>query len=142
MLIVLVHNIIKYNVKDLSSNSAIEVTRTVTVTDANKPVITLLGDTVMDHLAGTPFVDPGYTAFDNEDGDLTSSVVATFDNNGDQYLLSYNVTDSAGNAAEQKQRKVNVVTPTIIDIEAENSHNWRERHLSQQPTQVSPVLVI
>ena len=37
-----------YNVTDSSGNDATEVTRTVNVTDTTAPVITLVGDAVVD----------------------------------------------------------------------------------------------
>ena len=69
--------VITYNVADSSGNAATEVTRTVTVedVDANPPVITLLGSATIRHEAWQPFTDPGATAFDAEDGDLTAALL-------------------------------------------------------------------
>ena len=42
-----------------------------------KPVITLIGETVMQLLIGTTFVDPSATVADQEDGNITNKLVAT-----------------------------------------------------------------
>jgi len=81
----------------------------------------MLGDAVMDHTTGKPFVDPGYTATDNFDGNITADVATTFVNNTNEYLLSYNVSDAGGNAAATQNRTVNVVTPTLVSIDAETA---------------------
>lgn len=80
------------------------------------PVITLLGSQFTIRNVGQSFVDPGVTAFDAEDGDITSNVVVTGSVNtmlkGD-YILQYNVTDSDGNAADEVIRVVSVRSPQI-----------------------------
>ncbi|GIR81524.1 MAG: hypothetical protein CM15mP83_2500 [Flavobacteriaceae bacterium] len=38
---------------------------------ANNPVITLNGDAVIEIYRGSTFVDPGATAYDEEDGDIS-----------------------------------------------------------------------
>merc|ERR1711965_49954 len=111
---------VTYNVSDAAGNSAVEVTRTVTVTpDATKPTITLLGDAVVELLVGREYSDAGATASDNIDGDITSSIVAvsTVDvNTVGTYTVTYGVSDSAGNAANEVTRTV-VVSPFIINLE-------------------------
>ena len=80
-----------------------------------KPVITLSGpnpDTII--VNPGPYVDPGYSAFDLEDGDLTSSVevTGTVDTTSSgSYTLYYNVTDSDLLAADEVTRTVNVNNP-------------------------------
>lgn len=77
-----------------------------------KPIITLLGANPVTIERGANFVDPGAEAYDAEEGDKTSSIVKTGTVNSDVtgvYYLYYNVSDSAGLAADQKTREVNVV---------------------------------
>ena len=79
---------------------------------ANNPVITLNGDAVIEIYMGSTFVDPGATAYDEEDGDITNSiqVSGSVDTNTDgTYVLAYNVTDSDGNSATVVVRTINVV---------------------------------
>ena len=79
--------------------------------DITPPVITLNGDNPITIYKGSEFTDPGATATDNIDGDLTSQI--TIDgyvdtNTIDSYALVYSVTDAAGNTANVR-RTVNVV---------------------------------
>ncbi len=78
--------------------------------DIEKPVITLKGDAEMDLVLNATFTDPGYTATDNVDGDLTASVTVTGTVNKNlagTYMLTYSVTDVAGNVGIET-RKVTV----------------------------------
>ena len=60
--------------------------------------------------------ESGATASDNYDGDISADVVIGGDNvdtsTVGQYTVTYNVTDSAGNAATEVTRVVNVVDAT------------------------------
>lgn len=88
--------------------------------DTTAPVITLTGGTV-NLTQGTAFVDPGFTATDDTDGDITASVVVTGTvdvNTVGTYTLNYNVSDAAGNAATQVSRVVNITAATPIGITA------------------------
>jgi hypothetical protein len=65
---------VTYTVSDSSSNSTTEV-RLVSVVDTTSPVISLVsGNITVD--VDVPYVDPGYTASDSMDGDLTNQVIA------------------------------------------------------------------
>jgi hypothetical protein len=81
------------------------------VVDTTAPIITLLGSSTINIEVGDSFTDPGATASDNIDGNLTSSIVVTGSVNTAEagiYTLNYNVSDAAGNAAAQAPRTVNV----------------------------------
>lgn len=77
----------------------------VWVRDLMRPVITLEGERFMTLAAGEPYVEPGFTATDNFDGDVTDQVVVhgTVRPNGRTYL-EYEVTDSNGNTRVVKRR--------------------------------------
>ena len=64
-----------YNVSDDAGNAATEVTRTVNVTDTTAPVITLVGDAVVDLSVGDTYSESGATASDNYDGVITDDIV-------------------------------------------------------------------
>ncbi len=103
---------ITYNHTDVAGNAATEVVRDVEVVDTTTPVITLVGANPMYVLQGATFTDPGATATDIVDGDLTGYIVVGGDTVitatiGD-YLITYNVSDTAGNAATEVTRTVTV----------------------------------
>ncbi len=114
---------VTFNATDAEGNAAIPKTRTVIVRDTLPPVITLQGDASVIVPVGEAYVEPGYSAFDICDGDLTESVVvggAVVNENTPvgRYLITYNVTDSAGNAAIQVTRMVIVrdTMPPVIEL--------------------------
>lgn len=94
---------ILYRATDASGNQS-EAARTVTIVEATPddqiaPVITLIGgnQTITE---GDTWSEPGFSASDNVDGDLTAQVTVTGTVNTatpGSYTLTYSVTDAAGN---------------------------------------------
>lgn len=86
--------------------------------DKKAPEIALNGDAEMTVEADSEFSDPGYTATDNYDGDLTDkvSVTGAVDTSkpGD-YEIKYSVADSSKNESEVK-RTVHVTDSTAPQI--------------------------
>ncbi|TKC15412.1 DUF4185 domain-containing protein [Robertmurraya kyonggiensis] len=79
--------------------------------DQTAPEITLKGEAEIELKLGDSFTDPGATAIDNLDGDLTSKIQVSGKVNTDivgTYSLKYNVTDSDGNKAAEVTRTVKV----------------------------------
>ncbi|MBA1329969.1 hyalin, partial [Candidatus Endoriftia persephone str. Guaymas] len=104
-----------YNVSDAAGNAATAVTRAVNVVDQTAPVITLLGCDPMSVEGGATFSDPGATASDSFEGDLSAGIVISGSVDSavlGSYTLTYNVSDSTGNAATAVTRRVNVVDQT------------------------------
>jgi hypothetical protein len=99
-------------------NKEYKVTKTIEIKDETKPEITLKsGDTIMVVL-GDKYNEPGYTAIDDYDGDLTSNVKVSGEVNTDKegtYTLKYTVTDSSDNKAVIK-RKVTVTTNSPLTM--------------------------
>lgn len=84
--------------------------------DTTAPELTLLGDSAVKVIARSEFTDPGVTATDDRDGDLTASVQVTGDldvNWCGSYTLTYTVADAAGNAATV-ERVVEVAQPETV----------------------------
>jgi hypothetical protein len=68
---------------------------------------------------GSVYVDSGATALDNIDGDITASIMTggTVDTgHTGTYILTYDVTDIAGNPATQVTRSVTVVDMTAPSV--------------------------
>ena len=105
-----------YDVSDSSGNAAVQVTRTVNVVDTTPPVITLLGNAIETVEVGAVYNDAGATAADTVDGDLTANIVTgglPIDTSAvGSHTVTYDVSDSSGNAAVQVTRIVNVVDTT------------------------------
>lgn len=119
---------VTYNVTDAAGNAAAEVVRTVTVEEAVPddiaPVIAIEESDVTIH-QGTTFTDSGVTATDNVDEAtaITNAIVTTgtVDTNVvGVYTLTYNVSDEAGNEADEVSKTVRVI-PVIdgVDIVAD-----------------------
>jgi arylsulfatase A-like enzyme len=104
--------VITYNVTDSGGNSAPAVSRTVMVVANEIPVITLNGSAFVRLRIGNSYTDAGASAWDAEDGDITAAIVVGGDTVNSAvpgtYVITYNVTDSAGNAADEVIRSVNV----------------------------------
>ena len=115
--------VVTYNVSDAANNSAAEVTRTINVSevqDTTPPVITLNGSSTINLNVGDNYSEQGATATDNVDGDISANIIIGGDtvdtNTAGTYSVTYNVSDAAGNAADQITRTVIVTAlPTCDD---------------------------
>lgn len=100
--------------------------RVIVGEDEVKPVITLIGPSLVAIEIGDTYVDQGATATDNADGNITSKIVVDNKVNTSKiglYTVSYNVTDSTGNKADEVIRQVDVQgdkTPPVITLLGDN----------------------
>lgn len=94
--------LVTYKVKKIGVEK--KVTRIVHVVDDISPQIILEGDESIRLCPGDEFQEPGYSAFDNYDGDVTASVIISKDKDG----LIYRVKDYAGNESVRKRIVTNV----------------------------------
>ena len=95
------------------------LSRTVYVVDQTPPVITLEGNESMVHGVFLDFLDPGATAIDGVDGNITHLIETTNEMNllePGTYQIYYNVSDSAGNDAVTVVRQVVVTNQAPVDI--------------------------
>ena len=110
-----------YRVTDSSGNTG-EVKRTVKVGDVTAPVITLRGEKSTYIKVGTPYSDPGFSASDNMDGDMTSKVAVSGGVDTSKMgrnVITYSVTDAYGNKTTverviyvyEKQAVANPINP-------------------------------
>lgn len=111
---------------DSSGNACIPVTATTNassvVFDKTKPVITLNGDAAVTMEAGQIFTDPGATATDNYDGDITAKIVKwgiVDTSKAGSYTVTYDVEDNTGNNAVQAVRTiiVQLISPAAISLD-------------------------
>jgi peptidoglycan/xylan/chitin deacetylase (PgdA/CDA1 family) len=96
---------VTYTVTDSSGNTA-TVKRTIVYKDPEGPKLTLKGNINMDVILGTAYTEPGWTAVDNVDGDVSAQVKVTGSvdaNKAGTYVLAYTVTDSWGNVTTEKR---------------------------------------
>ncbi len=112
---------IMYYVEDSKGNYA-SASRQVIIEDSTSPNLVLTGCEVYDfaapetctftHVIGSSYPDPGYTAIDDYDGDITSSVRVDSTNLNvnavGTYYIIYRIEDASGNL-DYKIRYVNVV---------------------------------
>ena len=110
--------IIKYSAVDTANNLA-EAERIVhvidnTSIDTTPPTITLSGSSTISLFLHDTYNEEGATALDDRDGNITSNILTS--NPVDTtslgtYIVTYDVNDSAGNAATQVTRTVEVILP-------------------------------
>ena len=121
----------------------------------NEPVITLVGPRVVTLNVGTTYADQGAIATDAHDGDISSQIEVTGLKElnssivGD-YLIRYNVTDSANLSAVEGVRIVRVTdgtfaTQTARDMGTTSAHLAYYEHLpvhySDDPAQKFPLIL-
>ncbi len=80
--------------------------------DTTPPVIVLEGANPQNIAKDSAYVEPGYTANDDVDGDITNLVKVKDDidiHTEGVYHRTYNVIDASGNVAEEQTREVKVM---------------------------------
>ena len=126
---------VTYTVFD-KANNTVSLNRTVIVSggegdDFTPPDITLKGSATMSITVGSVWseIEPGYTAKDDVDGDITDKVTVNGTVNTSTpgvYTLTYAVKDQAGNFATPKTRTVTVTgtasdtVPPVITLKGKN----------------------
>lgn len=118
--------VVTYTVTDSSGNKA-TAERKIIYKDVIAPTITLKGSKNTSINKGKDYSDPGFTAVDDVDGDLTDkvSIEGTVDGKTyGTYTLTYRVSDSSGNKREVKRTvKVADISAPVIKLKgAVNSY--------------------
>lgn len=100
--------IVTYRVSDRSGNRT-EVTREIPYNDPIAPVVSLKGKAKIFLNLGDAYTEPGFTASDNCDGDITQNVKiqGRVDSRvAGAYTLTYTAADTYGNTASAKRTVV------------------------------------
>jgi hypothetical protein len=105
---------VTYNVTDAAGNVASQITREVNVIEVTAPIINLIGDDPQIIEACSAYNELGATATDpcfNTDltGDIIIDISNVDTNTVGFYVVTYNVSDSYGNAALEVTRNIEVV---------------------------------
>lgn len=111
------NGVVFYTVTDSCGNTT-TVERTIIYKDVIAPVIQLKGEKEMRLTQGTEYIEPGYVATDECDGDISSRVTVEGSVNSKkygQYTLTYKVTDSSGNEGTTV-RIVSVVDDSVPEL--------------------------
>ena len=110
-----------YKVSDSAGNETTKVRNVIVYHSV--PTIGLLGGSKVRVRYGSTYTEPGYTAKDEADGDITSqvTVTGTVDTSKEgSYTLTYNVKNSSGKETT-KERTVEVYIPSpVITLKGEN----------------------
>ena len=113
-----------------------KIVRKIIVKDLEKPVINLKGDESIIIYKDNEFTEPGYSAIDNYDGDITDKVEV--ENNLDitkagTYEIKYIVKDSSNNEE--------VVTRTVVVKEKSVSSKFYT-NIKEGPTYIKGILIV
>ena len=110
--------VVTYNAPaDAAGNTPIQVSRTVQVVDTTAPVITLIGEATLTLIQGEMYVEAGATVTDNSGEALSVSIAGSVDSStAGTYIVTYDASDSSGNAAAQVTRTVIVGTAQAASV--------------------------
>lgn len=111
--------IVEYQIKDTD----IKKQRIINVIDDEKPKIVLDGSEYT-MFKGEEYIEPGYSAIDNLNGDLTEQVIITDNIKSEElgeYKVEYKICDSNNNCAEAT-RKINIIKGDVLYGNFRNSN--------------------
>lgn len=96
---------ITYVVSDSSGNKTIKKIK-IKINDSEKPTIILKGESIIYLGTSSKYIEEGYKAEDNCDGDITKNVVVSGKvdtSKAGNYTLTYSVKDNFGNSSSVKR---------------------------------------
>jgi len=120
--------VVTWTATDAAGNSG-TATQNVILTDTITPTLTLNGANPLLLELGTPYTEPGASASDLVDGDLTAAIQISGGVNSNtegSYTLTYSVGDAAGNTASASRTVQVLVTPNSYGLIATHSLHLRQ----------------
>ncbi|MDD2434687.1 MAG: DUF5011 domain-containing protein [Bacilli bacterium] len=97
-----------------------EVIKDIEIKDTKKPEIVLTKGNSVTIILNNKYIEPGYAAFDNYDGEITNKVKVTGKvdvSKEGEYELVYTVTDSSGNKTKNTRKViVSAKSPLTMSI--------------------------
>ena len=127
--------ILTYTKTDAAGNTS-SITRTVNIIDAIAPVITLIGSGNITVNIGSGYIDAGASWIDNVDGSGTLVASGTVNTGAlGTYILTYIMTDAAGNIATPVTRTVTIASGALPVITLVGSGT---QTISQGATYMNP----
>ncbi len=117
--------VLNYQATDSLGTQSEVITQNITILDVSSPTLILFTDNNPVLEAGDVYVEPGFYAFDNIDGDLTANVIypQNFESNQTgTYFIPYTVSDFSGNS-NSTSRAVTVVDTTAPVLSLNGSPN-------------------
>jgi ribosomal protein S19 len=107
----------------------LHVRRNVKVIDDINPVIKLKGEQIIKMSINKQYIEPGYIAIDEYDGDITNKVQITGEidaENYGEYVLTYKATDNSNNQTEVNRiiKVVDEIKPKMIIAERIVKTSW------------------
>ncbi|MBT5380904.1 MAG: DUF5011 domain-containing protein [Opitutae bacterium] len=134
---------VTYGSTDQTGNTTIKTRKVIVKMNPATPIITLAGDSILSHQAGTPFVDPGFTLATGVGDSLDASLVEVSGEVDHMklsfYPIHYNYTDAGGNKAVERARYVTVVdtVPPAITLAGESTIRLQVGDAFEDPGAIS-----
>lgn len=112
---------VTFKVKTINGEYSKEVV--VNVLDSRSPVLTLQGEDTYSISYKKQYTEPGYTAVDEHEGDLSDKVKVTEEKIDNKNInIIYEVQDSSGNTTKTI-RKINIIDDICPEIKLNESRN-------------------
>ena len=111
---------VTYTATDTAGNNATPLERTVKVIDSTAPVITLIGEEIINVPAGEEYSEENATALDDIDGDVAVIITGSVEVVAKTYTITYTATDKANNSATLTRSVIISAdnTPDVFELTA------------------------
>ena len=131
-------DVVTYSVTDSSGNTT-TVSRTINYVDPDAPLLTLEGSQLSFIVVGENYAEPGATAMDFRDGDLSADVIVSGDVDGNIpgiYTLKYSITNSIG--VESVKERIIYVIPKQDDTTPAPDGEIPDENITTPGTTIEP----